>query len=103
MMPGKHFLTYFVQDHAHVVPLGFATTTHVRQLTIQIQICEWGQKVVEKIFFFFLLNFKLCCCGCTPHCAYSNLWPSGLSVLKMKVIMWTNDATVHTLNNTELF
>lgn len=95
MMHCEYFLTYFIQDHVHDVPLGSTTTTHVRWLTIQIQICGWSQKVAGKILFF-LLNFKLCCCGCTPHCAYSNLWLSGLSVLKTKEIMWTNDATVCT-------
>jgi hypothetical protein len=39
---------------------------------------------------------KFCCVGCTALRAYRNLWLCGLSVLKLRVIVWKNDVSVLT-------
>jgi hypothetical protein len=39
---------------------------------------------------------QFCCVGCTALRAYRNLWLRGLSVLKLRDIMWKNDASVLT-------
>ena len=36
---------------------------------------------------------KFCSVGCTAHCAYRYVFPSGLSALKIRVIIWTNEAS----------
>jgi hypothetical protein len=44
-----------------------------------------SQKVSGKMF------LKFCFVGCTADCVYRNLWPSGRSAWKIRVIMWGND------------
>jgi len=45
---------------------------------------------VLRLFFYFVVLAVLI------YWAYTNLWPSGLYVLKIKIIMWKNDANIQT-------
>ena len=53
------------------------------RITILVGMCM-SQRVSGRFLTF-------CSVGCTAHCAYRNLFPSGLSALKIRVIVRKND------------
>jgi len=58
------------------------------EIKMILKVYTWVSHTVSRFFFLFVVLAILL------YRAYRNAWPIGLNVLKIKVIIWKNDAAV---------